>query len=92
VVPSPKPLRSIEADIVRRLLDLGVIVIAAGGGGIPVTESNGALQGVEAMIGRDLAAALLDLSLPVVQARYRFVVREGIDLVAAVLGLLPEAR
>lgn len=60
VVPSPLPLRVIEEESIRILLDHGVVVIAAGGGGIPVmlTET-GELQGVEAVIDKDRASALL---------------------------------
>lgn len=60
VVPSPKPLRIVEARIVQVLLDAGIIVIAAGGGGIPVAVHPGeGLFGVEAVIDKDLASALL---------------------------------
>lgn len=64
VVPSPEPVRLVELPIVRRLLDLGVVVIAAGGGGIPVVEAaDGALHGVEAVIDKDLASAMVAISL-----------------------------
>lgn len=59
VVPSPKPVRIIEQDIIRNLLDGGVTVIAAGGGGIPVIEERGRLKGIEAVIDKDYASALL---------------------------------
>ncbi len=59
VVASPRPLRVIEADIVRSMLELGIVVVAAGGGGIPVVETEGKLTGVEAVIDKDLATALL---------------------------------
>lgn len=60
VVPSPKPLRILELATIRRLVDLGVTVICAGGGGIPVMErEDGSLLGVEAVIDKDLASALL---------------------------------
>jgi len=61
IVPSPRPLEIIEADEVRRLLadGEGRIVIAAGGGGIPVVRRGGKLVGVEAVIDKDLAAAVL---------------------------------
>jgi carbamate kinase len=60
VVPSPEPLRIIEIESIRILLDAGVIVICVGGGGVPVVEApGGALVGVEAVIDKDLAAALL---------------------------------
>jgi len=60
VVPSPEPLRIVEADVVRMLLDAGVIVITVGGGGIPVVrEASGVLKGVDAVIDKDLASAML---------------------------------
>lgn len=60
VVPSPKPLKVIEADIIKRLAMDGVIVIAAGGGGVPVVETNESkLQGIDAVIDKDLTTAVL---------------------------------
>lgn len=66
VVPSPNPVAIVEGPIIRQLYDAGAIVIAAGGGGIPVvrTAIDGQdLQGVEAVIDKDLSAALLASSL-----------------------------
>jgi carbamate kinase len=62
VVPSPKPLEIVEAGVISRLLDVGVVVIAAGGGGIPVVRKDGRLIGVEAVIDKDRAAAVLALN------------------------------
>lgn len=59
VVPSPQPLEILELEVIRRLLEAGTLVIAAGGGGIPVIRRSGKLQGVEAVIDKDLTAALL---------------------------------
>lgn len=60
VVPSPRPLKVIEADAIKKLADAGAIVIAAGGGGVPVVElQNGDLSGVDAVIDKDLATSLL---------------------------------
>ena len=59
LVPSPAPLRIVESPVIRQLLSLGVIVIAAGGGGIPVIDSGKGLEGVEAVVDKDLASALL---------------------------------
>jgi len=61
VVPSPRPLEVVEADEIRRLLAEGEgrVVIAAGGGGIPVVRRGEKLVGVEAVIDKDLAAAVL---------------------------------
>lgn len=61
VVPSPSPERILETDTIHDLLRLGALVICAGGGGVPVTadRDSGALTGVEAVIDKDLTAALL---------------------------------
>jgi carbamate kinase len=59
LVPSPAPLEIVELAVIRQLLALGVIVIAAGGGGIPVVDSGKGMEGVEAVVDKDLASALL---------------------------------
>jgi len=60
VVPSPRPLRVVETPAVRALMKAGVVVIAAGGGGVPVTESAGTvLSGVDAVVDKDWASAVL---------------------------------
>lgn len=60
VVPSPLPQRIIEIDTIRMLVDNGVVVICAGGGGIPVAyDDESKLFGVEAVIDKDLASGLL---------------------------------
>jgi carbamate kinase len=60
VVPSPKPLGIAEGEIIKLIVDEGVIVIASGGGGIPVIENGeGRLQGVDAVIDKDRAGAKL---------------------------------
>jgi len=60
VVASPEPLEVLDAPAVGALLAAGYLVVAAGGGGIPVVrEPDGTLRGVEAVIDKDLAAALL---------------------------------
>jgi len=61
VVPSPRPVEVVEAEEIRRLVADGNdrVVIAAGGGGIPVVRRDGKLVGVEAVIDKDLAAAAL---------------------------------
>ena len=59
VVPSPIPLDIVEKDVVKMLVEKDVIVIAAGGGGIPVTQANGTLKGIEAVIDKDRASSLL---------------------------------
>jgi carbamate kinase len=59
VVPSPNPIAIIEGEAVRRMVDDGMIVIASGGGGIPVIERDGRLEGVDAVIDKDLAGEIL---------------------------------
>ena len=59
VVPSPDPIEIIEKDVIKMLVEAGFIVIASGGGGIPVIDQNGQLRGVEAVIDKDLAGERL---------------------------------
>jgi carbamate kinase len=60
VVASPEPLEILEARVIEMLVDRNVIVICAGGGGVPVIElADGSLTGVEAVIDKDSASALL---------------------------------
>jgi carbamate kinase len=59
VVPSPQPLEVVEEDVISTLVGAGALVIALGGGGIPVVREGGRLVGVEAVIDKDLASALL---------------------------------
>ena len=60
VVASPKPVRIIELEAIRRLLENDIVVVAVGGGGIPVIEDEkGRLQGAAAVIDKDLATSLL---------------------------------
>ena len=63
VVPSPEPLRIVELETIRLLVEAGVLVICSGGGGVPVVDHHGVLRGVEAVIDKDLAAALLAIDL-----------------------------
>lgn len=64
VVPSPAPRRIVEAEAIRTLVERGVLVIASGGGGVPVVEHGGhQIRGVEAVIDKDLAAVVLAASL-----------------------------
>lgn len=59
VVPSPSPREIVEASVISNLLSQGVVVIAVGGGGIPVVRRDGKLEGIDAVIDKDRAAAAL---------------------------------
>jgi carbamate kinase len=59
VVPSPEPLEIVELAAIRALLASGAVAIACGGGGIPVVSRDGRLKGVDAVIDKDRASALL---------------------------------
>jgi len=64
VVPSPIPVKTQQARIIKSMLDAGEIVIAVGGGGIPVVrEENRDLRGVEAVIDKDYASARLAIEI-----------------------------
>ena len=65
VVPSPEPVEIVELEVIRDLVHNGVLVIACGGGGIPVVRNHGGVQGVEAVIDKDRASSLLALQLGV---------------------------
>ncbi len=59
VVASPEPLEIVDAAAITALFSAGFVVVGAGGGGIPVVRRDGALHGVEAVVDKDLSAALL---------------------------------
>ena len=63
VVPSPQPLEIVELEGVRTLLASGTIAVACGGGGIPVSSRNGRLSGLDAVIDKDRASAVLAVAL-----------------------------
>jgi len=65
VVPSPEPIEIVELDAIRSLMEQGVLVVSTGGGGVPVVADHGALHGVEAVIDKDRASALLASELGV---------------------------
>ena len=65
VVPSPEPIEILELDIIKKVIDLGIIAIANGGGGIPVILKNEIIFGSEAVIDKDRSSALLSLGLNV---------------------------
>jgi carbamate kinase len=64
VVPSPRPVAIVEYRAIERAIDTGAIVIAVGGGGVPVVEKeSGVLSGVEAVIDKDRASSVLAMQL-----------------------------
>jgi carbamate kinase len=83
VVPSPLPQRIIPAEIIRELVQRGEIVIAVGGGGVPVyTQEDGSLEGLDAVVDKDFASALLALNIEA----DLFVILTGVDKVAVDYG------
>ena len=88
VVACPEPLRVLEVPAVEALTEAGFLVVAAGGGGVPVVrDPDGSLRGVEAVIDKDLAAVVLGRALGV------DVLCIATDVEAAVLGFgSPRAR
>lgn len=59
VVPSPKPIDIIEKNVIKTMIDLGVVIISCGGGGIPVVEEGDDIRGIAAVIDKDFAAEKL---------------------------------
>lgn len=82
VVASPKPITIVEKDAIQALLDKEIVVITAGGGGIPVIEENGMLKGTDAVIDKDFASALLAAEI---NADYLFILT-GVEQVAINFG------
>lgn len=82
-VPSPEPLRIPEAGVIAVLASRGVVTIAAGGGGVPVVElEDGTLEGVDAVVDKDRASALLGIQA----GAERLVILTSIDAVYAGFG------
>ena len=82
VVASPKPITIVEKEAIQALLDKEIVVITAGGGGIPVIEENGMLKGTDAVIDKDFASALLAAEI---NADYLFILT-GVEQVAIHFG------
>ncbi|PJF44992.1 MAG: carbamate kinase [Phototrophicales bacterium] len=79
VVPSPRPREIVEQGVVRSMIKAGYVVVACGGGGVPVIRNaEGSLEGVEAVIDKDLASSLLAQSL----RADLFVISTGVERVA----------
>ena len=79
LVPSPRPVRIVEADAIATLLGAGFVVVACGGGGIPVVEETpGIYRGIEAVVDKDFASGLLASHL----GASLFVVSTGVEKVA----------
>ena len=85
-VASPRPLEILELEVIRRCLHEHLIVIAAGGGGVPVVRDNGSVKGVEAVIDKDRVSGLLAASLKL----DRFVMVTDIDCAYLNFGLLDQ--
>jgi len=83
VVPSPMPKQIIPAKIIKDLVDRGEVVIAVGGGGIPIyIEDDGSYEGIDAVIDKDFASALLALEIKA----DLFVILTGVEKVAINFG------
>jgi carbamate kinase len=82
VVPSPRPREILELEAIRTLVDAGVIVVAAGGGGVPVVDRRGRYDGIDAVIDKDHASALLAIGL----GADRLVILTQVDAVYAGFG------
>ncbi len=83
VVSSPVPKGIVEKDIIKMMVDQGIIVIAAGGGGIPVYyDERGWLEGVDGVIDKDLASAVLAAEI----GAEKLVILTGVDRVAIKFG------
>ncbi|MEW9096946.1 MAG: carbamate kinase [Clostridiaceae bacterium] len=83
IVPSPMPKKIVEKNTIEALIEKDMLVITAGGGGIPVVEEeNGKLRGVEAVIDKDFASALLAAEI---KADYFFILT-GVEQVAINFG------
>jgi carbamate kinase len=78
VVPSPRPIRVVEARLIRMLVDADVVPITVGGGGIPVVETANGIRGVEAVIEKDRATGVLAREL----TADRVIFLTGVDRVA----------
>ena len=82
VVPSPHPKKIVELAAIRKLVSEGVIVITVGGGGIPVVKKEAGYVGIDAVIDKDFASALLAADLNA----QTFIVLTGVDQVAIDFG------
>jgi carbamate kinase len=88
VVPSPMPHSIVERDLIRMLMEAGALVIHTGGGGVPVVRTDeGELEGVEAVVDKDLASMVLALEI---EAEELFILT-GVEKVALNFGT-PEQR
>jgi carbamate kinase len=83
VVPSPHPIEIVEKEFIKELIEKGVVVVACGGGGIPVyIEDDGTYEGVDGVIDKDLAAAVLARDIQASQ----FIILTSVEKVALHFG------
>lgn len=87
LVPSPAPLRVVEAATIQQLVASGVVPITAGGGGVPVVRTGDGFRGVPAVVDKDLTSAVLALQL----GAQNLVVLTGVEAVAIDFGT-PQQR
>lgn len=82
MVPSPRPVRIVEEEAIARLVEAGIIVIACGGGGIPVEWEGNRLMGVEGVIDKDFASSLLASNI----GAQKLIIVTSVDRVAVRFG------
>jgi carbamate kinase len=88
VVPSPQPIRIVESQVIRALLDTGALVICCGGGGVPVRRrENGEYEGVDGVIDKDLASSVLGREI----GASTLIMLTGVERVQTAFGS-PEAK
>jgi carbamate kinase len=87
VVASPRPLKLVDADVVRAALARGLVPVTVGGGGIPVAKEGGALAGVEGVIDKDVASGLLAAEL----RADRFLILTDVEKVSSHFGKADQA-
>ncbi|MFN2610418.1 MAG: carbamate kinase [Actinomycetota bacterium] len=88
LVASPVPHEVIEAKVISTLVDSNVIVIAGGGGGVPVVSEQGVLSGVEGVVDKDLTASLIATSI----GAARLVILTDVDAIYTHFGEVDQAR
>lgn len=88
IVASPIPIDIVEKQTIKELFEVGIIVISCGGGGIPVVAKNNRIEGIDCVIDKDLASALLAGEVGI----DRFIILTGVEGVSINFGKVNETR